>query len=81
MHPLHEYVARQLAEKLKSKRLVVWYDARDRDPYWEWPGVPELIKITSPELEVCPKQTWFLIRLSWVISFEDHAQDISAGRQ
>ena len=28
MHPLHDYVAKQLAEKLKSKRLVVWYDAR-----------------------------------------------------
>ncbi|MDC3956920.1 PglZ domain-containing protein [Polyangium jinanense] len=28
MHPLHEYVAKQLAEKLKSKKVVVWYDAR-----------------------------------------------------
>ena len=28
MHPLHDYVAKQLAEKLKSKKLVVWYDAR-----------------------------------------------------
>src|SRR5436309_1739984 len=28
MHPLHDYVARQLAEKVKSKKLVVWYDAR-----------------------------------------------------
>ncbi len=28
MHPLHEYIAKQLAEKLKSRRLVVWYDAR-----------------------------------------------------
>ena len=28
MHPLHDYVAKLLAEKLKSKRLVVWYDAR-----------------------------------------------------
>src|SRR5258705_11919921 len=28
MHPLHEYVAKQLAEKLKAKKLVVWYDAR-----------------------------------------------------
>jgi hypothetical protein len=28
MHPLHDYVARQLAEKLKSRKLVVWYDAR-----------------------------------------------------
>ncbi len=28
MHPLHDYVAKQLADKLKSKKLVVWYDAR-----------------------------------------------------
>jgi hypothetical protein len=28
MHPLHDYVARQLAEKLKSRRVVVWYDER-----------------------------------------------------
>lgn len=28
MHPLHDYIAKQLAEKLKSKKLVVWYDAR-----------------------------------------------------
>ena len=28
MHPLHDYVAKQLAEKLKAKKLVVWYDAR-----------------------------------------------------
>lgn len=28
MHPLHDYVAKQLAEKLKNKKLVVWYDAR-----------------------------------------------------
>lgn len=28
MHPLHEYIAKQLAEKLKSKRLVAWYDVR-----------------------------------------------------
>jgi PglZ domain len=28
MHPLHDYVAKQLAEKLKSKKLVVWYDGR-----------------------------------------------------
>lgn len=28
MHPLHDYVAKQLAEKLKSKKLVVWYDER-----------------------------------------------------
>ena len=28
MHPLHDYIARQLSEKLKSKRVVVWYDPR-----------------------------------------------------
>lgn len=28
MHPLHDYVAKQLAEKLKSRKLVVWYDTR-----------------------------------------------------
>lgn len=28
MHPLHDYVAKQLAEKLKSRRVVVWYDER-----------------------------------------------------
>jgi hypothetical protein len=29
MHPLHDYVAKQLAEKLKSRHLVVWYDERN----------------------------------------------------
>ncbi|RQS53464.1 PglZ domain-containing protein [Burkholderia sp. Bp8986] len=28
MHPLHDYVAKQLAGKLKSHRVVVWYDER-----------------------------------------------------
>ncbi|WP_437744601.1 PglZ domain-containing protein [Sorangium sp. So ce1504] len=28
MHPLHEYVAKQLAGKLKDRRVVVWYDER-----------------------------------------------------
>lgn len=28
MHPLHDYIAKQLAEKLKAKNIVVWYDAR-----------------------------------------------------
>jgi hypothetical protein len=26
MHPLHDYVARQLADEIKSRRVVVWYD-------------------------------------------------------
>ncbi|HTF61393.1 MAG TPA: hypothetical protein VK638_01645, partial [Edaphobacter sp.] len=28
MHPLHDYVIKQLAEKLKSRRVIVWYDVR-----------------------------------------------------
>ena len=28
MHTLHDYVAKQLADKLKDRRVVVWYDER-----------------------------------------------------
>ncbi len=28
MHPLHEYIARQLADKIRSRTVVVWYDER-----------------------------------------------------
>ena len=28
MHPLHDYVAKQLADKVKDRRVVVWYDER-----------------------------------------------------
>ena len=28
MHTLHDYVAKQLADKIKSRRVVVWYDER-----------------------------------------------------
>jgi hypothetical protein len=28
MHPLHEYISRQLAEKLRARKVVVWYDPR-----------------------------------------------------
>jgi hypothetical protein len=28
MHPLHDYIVTQLAEKLKSRNVVVWYDVR-----------------------------------------------------
>jgi hypothetical protein len=28
MHPLHDYVAKQLAEKIKARHVVVWYDER-----------------------------------------------------
>ncbi|MGH8655728.1 MAG: hypothetical protein ACREYE_27710 [Gammaproteobacteria bacterium] len=28
MHPLHDYIAKQLAERLKARHILVWYDAR-----------------------------------------------------
>jgi hypothetical protein len=28
MHPLHDYVVKQLAEKLRNRKVVVWYDKR-----------------------------------------------------
>ena len=28
MHPLYAYIAKQLAERLKAKKVVVWYDVR-----------------------------------------------------
>ena len=28
MHPLHDYLAKQVGEKLKAKPILVWYDAR-----------------------------------------------------
>jgi hypothetical protein len=28
MHPLHDYVEKQLAEKLKARKILVWYDVR-----------------------------------------------------
>ena len=28
MHPLHDHVAKQLADKLKARKVVVWYDER-----------------------------------------------------
>jgi hypothetical protein len=28
MHPLHDYVARQLGKKLDERGIVVWYDPR-----------------------------------------------------
>ena len=34
MHPLHDYVAKQLAEGLRSRHIVVWYDEREEfQPY------------------------------------------------
>ena len=29
MHPLHDYIAQQLAEKLRRRKVVVWYDQRN----------------------------------------------------
>ena len=41
MHTLHDYVAKQLADKIKTRRVVVWYDERSGDysfktlfPFW-----------------------------------------------
>ena len=34
MNPLHEYVAKQLAEKLKKRGVVVWYDPRAEFAKW-----------------------------------------------
>jgi len=28
MHPLHDYISKQLAERLKARKVVVWYDVR-----------------------------------------------------
>ena len=28
MHPLHDYISTQLAERLKARKIVVWYDGR-----------------------------------------------------
>src|ERR1700722_18554296 len=28
MHPLYDYIAKQLAERLKARKVVVWYDIR-----------------------------------------------------
>ena len=28
MNPLHDYISKQLAEKLKLRKVVVWYDHR-----------------------------------------------------
>lgn len=29
MHPLHDYIARQVAERVKARTVVVWYDPRE----------------------------------------------------
>ena len=28
MHPLHDYIAKQLSERAKARRIVIWYDER-----------------------------------------------------
>ena len=28
MHPLYDYIEKQLAERLKARKVVVWYDVR-----------------------------------------------------
>ena len=28
MHPLHDYIVKQLADKLKARNIIVWYDPR-----------------------------------------------------
>ena len=28
MHPLYDYISKQLAHKLKARKIVVWYDPR-----------------------------------------------------
>lgn len=28
MHPLHDYIAGQVANKLRDRRILVWYDLR-----------------------------------------------------
>lgn len=50
MHPFHVYVAKQLAEKLKSRRVVVWYDARREFESFvaEIRGTPKLQKSPAP---------------------------------
>src|ERR1700756_4258081 len=32
MHPLHDYIARQISERLKDRRIVVMYDPRKELP-------------------------------------------------
>lgn len=50
MHPLHDYVAKQLAERLKERRVVVWYDERGefRSFVDELRGVPSAVSVPVP---------------------------------
>ena len=34
MHPLYDYISNQLADKLKARKIVVWYDpSREFAPF------------------------------------------------
>ena len=50
MHPLHDYIADQLAGKLKVRCVVVWYDERSEFlPFVsELRGAPGLFDVPSP---------------------------------
>lgn len=50
MHPLHDYVAKQLAERLKARRVVVWYDVRREFAAF----VDEIRGGPRPQSGVCP---------------------------
>lgn len=47
MHLLHDYIAKQLADKIKSRRVVVWYDERNEFA----PFIAELRGVAHPGSE------------------------------
>jgi PglZ domain len=50
VHPLHDYLARQLSEKLRTRKVVVWYDSRrDFAPF-----VDELRGASAPGAAAVP---------------------------
>ena len=51
-HPFHEYVARQVQDRLKSRRVVVWYDKEGAFQ----PFIDELPE-ADPFAEPCPRVT------------------------
>ena len=50
MHPLNEYITKQLAEHIKSRKVIVWYDQRSEFA----PFVAELVADVSPINGLCP---------------------------
>lgn len=66
MHPLHDYVAKQLADKLRKRKVVVWYDPRSEfeafvDELETAPddravhasgGFPDLVKVRAGTVDV-----------------------------